>query len=673
MICVSIINHTLQEIQEILDRPGVEMAEIRLDLCPLSDGEIEELFSNADIPLIACCKVETLKAQGLPDNDAWTEVERRLDLAVKAGANYADLDIEAPSAISKAVQKLCTEQGAELIRSWHSQGGTPDTGYIRQIIQRCFRYGADIAKIVTFAASGEDVERVESLYLPSQDTESFPENAVAGQLIAFCMGPEGQRSRVDCLKSGAPFTYAAVSENELSAPGQMAYSELYPEIFGEAGHYESELLEMPCSKSFAQRAIIAAALAEGVSRLNGYSPCGDSESAISVARALGADVSREGRTLIIKGIGPLKGTLPLETVDVGESGLLARLMIPLLSRLCSGEFSVTGIGTLPGRALSGANDIMAAFGVMVRNKDPRSDREIHIPVAVSGKLIPGVADIPGLHGSQLISGLLMSLPLCKGDSTVFVSEPKSIPYMFITCDVLKRFGIRISSEMEGDEQMVEMEDWSSCSAVNFKIKGGQQLHAATFDLEADWSAAANFMVAGAVFGRTRIKGLDTSTLQADLGIVDILVDSGACVSEIEGEEISVRKAPLEAFDADLNNAPDLFPIVSVLAAFCKGKSNILGVRRLSGKESDRAVAVQEMLRKMGVEFEIDGDRITITGESLASRRLNGRLLKGGQYNTGHDHRMAMALKVASLGAESPVMLDDENCVGKSFPEFFEKF
>ena len=676
MICVSIINRSLGEILEIIGRPGVEMAEIRLDLCPLRDDDYEELFSNADIPLVACCRARTLMTGGLEEKEAWAETERRLSLAVKAGADYADLELEAPSETSKAVRKLCEEEGAELIRSWHTPEGTPDTSYLRQIIRRCFRYGADIAKIVPAANCAEDAARVESLYFPEPGgpgSEPAPENGAAGRLIAFCMGAEGRRSRVNCLKYGAPFTYAAVSGDEVSAPGQTAYSELYPEIFGAAGHYDSELLEMPCSKSFAQRAIIAAALADGVSRLNGYSPCGDSESAISVARALGAEVQVEGNTLIVKGTGPLKGKLPIRTVDVGESGLLARLMIPLLSCLCGGEFTVTGRGTLPDRALSGANDIMAAFGVMVKNLDRRQDREIHIPVTVSGSLIPGVADIPGLHGSQLISGLLMSLPLCDGDSTVYVSEPKSLPYMFITCDVLKKFGIRIGSELEGDAQMIEAQDWSCCSAVNFKIKGGRQLHAASFDLESDWSSAANFMVAGAVFGSARIKGLDTSSLQADLGIVDILVDAGASVSEIEGEEITVRKAPLEAFDADLNNSPDLFPIVCVLAAFCEGRSSISGVRRLSGKESDRSAAVQEMLRKAGVGFSVDGDTMTVEGENLASRCLNGRLLKGGRYDTRHDHRMAMALKVASLGAESPIVIDDEGCVGKSFPRFFEKF
>ena len=167
--------------------------------------------------------------------------------------------------------------------------------------------------------------------------------------------------------------------------------------------------------------------------------------------------------------------------------------------------------------------------------------------------------------------------------------------------------------------------------------------------------------------------MDTKSLQADLTIVDILVDAGAIISELEDNTLCVRKAPLEAFEQDLNNAPDLFPITAVLAAFCSGESRISGVGRLASKESDRAGAIMEMLGKMGVEARIEGDDMFICGESLTSRLLGGRLLKGGEYTSRHDHRMVMALKVASLGADSPIVIDDEACVEKSFPDFLKIF
>ena len=230
-------------------------------------------------------------------------------------------------------------------------------------------------------------------------------------------------------------------------------------------------------------------------------------------------------------------------------------------------------------------------------------------------------------------------------------------------------------------------DWSLCTEMVFKVKGGQRYKAADIDLEGDWSAAANFLVAGAIFGKVEVAGLDTTSLQADLSIMDILMDAGASLSQLDGDKgnITVQRAPLRAFNVDASNCPDLFPIISVLAAFCQGTSRLAGVGRLANKESDRAKAILEMLTQMGVQARIDADEMVIEGHSLAQRILSSAaegtgpggsqpggipgLLKGGSYTSHHDHRMVMALKVASLGASSPIVIDDEDCVAKSFPQF----
>ena len=388
-----------------------------------------------------------------------------------------------------------------------------------------------------------------------------------------------------------------------------------------------------------------------------------------MAEALGATVRRDGSDIAITGIGAHGRQLDLARLDVGESGLLTRLTIPVLAAVGSGSFTVEGRGTLPGRPLGSAADIMAAFGVLLSNAAGHDGKEIYVPVSVKGQLIPGTAEVPGRGGSQLISGLLMALPLCGKDSLLHVNEPKSIPYMYITLDVLRHFGIQTRSEMEGDAEMLEADDWSGCTGISFKVRGRQHYRAADFAIEGDWSAAANLLVAGAVFGSAELVGMDTKSLQADLTIIDILVEAGAVVSQLEEGTVCVRKAPLEAFRQDLNNAPDLFPIVAVLAAFCAGESRIAGVGRLASKESNRAEAILQMLTQMGVEARIEGDELVVAGESLAARLLSGRLLKGGAYTSRHDHRMVMALKVASLGTESPIVIDDEACVGKSFPGF----
>ena len=719
MICTTIQNRTLEEIMNLLEssEPRIQMAEIRLDRCPLSIEEIEYLFSSSDTPLVATCRVVD------DGNGTWEEAEEKLTAAVEAGAAFLDLEIEAPKEIGKRLRRACTEYGTTMIRSSHFFAGTPSDQVLRNTVEKCRKFGGEIVKIAAMATSEEDVARVLALYSSIASTNSAAETQRPVELVAFSMGEIGKVSRLDCLKLGSPFTYAALNENEAAAPGQWCYSEMLTAVYGDRKplHCNSPL-NMPASKSFAQRAIIAAALAEGESRLGGYSPCGDNEAAIAVAKVIAAEpearqdstaiesASFSGKTLIIEGIGS-SANIP-EKINVGESGLLTRLMIPLAAALGNGnQIEIDGIGTLPTRPLKGASEIMAGFGTVLRPLNPAP--EVHVPLTVQGPLLPGKTSISGKGGSQLISGLLMALPLLPEDSTLHIHDPKSIPYMFITADVLRRFGIKIGSEMEGGEDFLETQDWSLCTGITFKIKGGQKYSPAAFDIEGDWSAAANFLVAGALFGDVKLTGLDTTSLQADISIMDILMEAGASLSQIDdgpqdgitndgssrneatdaasnktsdNEDapeanapqghrglITAQKAPLRAFDTDLNNCPDLFPIVSILAAFCHGRSNIQGFKRLASKESDRGTAILNMLTQMGVSASASGDTLTIDGESVESRLLNGHLLKGGEYTSSHDHRMAMALTVASWCADTPIIIDDTTCVAKSFPAFLDTY
>ena len=668
MICTSIQGRNLEEIEALLQGGDIEMAEIRLDRCPLSLDEITALFSSTDLPLVATCRCAD-----------WTASEgkkacERLLTAIVAGARYADLEIEAPALIGKQIHEACDEYGTSLIRSWHDFEGTPPEATLRLMADRCRMLGGEIIKIVTTARTKEDAQRVLWLYKNLSSRLS---------LIAFAMGEAGRETRLECLRLGAPFTYAALTEADATAPGQWTTDELRATLYSSRLPIRpAEPISMPASKSFAQRAIVMAALAEGTSRLHGYSPCGDNEAAIAVAEALGAKVHRSGDTLEITGIAAGPGCLSgkLAELHTGESGLLTRLMIPLLSVLSDTPVHVSGEKTLLGRPLSNAHDYMASFGVRLQpdgHFDSARPFDCYLPLTVRGPLIPGKAELSGKGGSQLISGLLTSLPLCGADSRLFVDEPRSIPYLFITIDVLKQFGIRIGSEMEGDDIFIATRDWAHCTGIHFRIPGGQRLHAADFRIEGDWSGAANFLVAGALFGEVEVSGLETSSLQADLSILDILTDAGACITRIEegprAGNLHVVRAPLNAFDTDLNNCPDLFPIVAVLAAFCQGTSHIQGTDRLTHKETDRAAAILEMLTQMGVQASIENDCLSVRGRSLSQRLLKRRLLRGGRYTTHADHRMLMALRVAALGADSPIVLDDTDCVAKSFPAFNELF
>ena len=704
MICTTIQNKTLEQIYEALEH--CEMAEIRLDRCHLTEKQIDELFS-VDVPLVATCRVAEVAEnepalKDLPEQSrmirAMQIAERRLVRAIEAGARYVDIELEAQKQMSKRVRQAAHENGTIFIRSYHDFEGTDSLEALKAIVEKCVYHGADMVKVVTMASSQADADKVLALYdwCASYNDEKIAALADGG-LIAFCMGEAGKQSRLDCLKHGAPYTYAALTEEEAAAPGQWAADDMMKAVYGDyrfigstLGENDTEALVMPSSKSFAQRAIIAAALAEGVSHLRGYTPCGDSESALRVARSLGAKVEVCGSEVTITGIAatfdcikevygedgkpygdPVEGN-PI--LHVGESGLLARMMIPIMAQLSPIDTAFQAEGTLRYRHLTGAKEIMEAFGAEMTYST--------MPLSVQGPLKPGRVEISGKHGSQIISGLLMALPFSDKNTTLVVKDPKSIPYIFITLEVLKKFGLKIGNEMLGGRDFLESNgDWSLCTEMVFKVKGGQGYKAADIDLEGDWSAAANFLVAGALFGKVEVAGLDTTSLQADLSIMDILMDAGASLSQLDGDKgnITVQRAPLRSFNVDASNCPDLFPIISVLAAFCQGTSRLAGVGRLANKESDRAKAILEMLSQMGVKAYVEGDEMVIEGHCLAQRILASRsagtcgLLKGGSYTSHHDHRMVMALKVAALGADSSIVIDDEKCVAKSFPQFAESW
>ena len=717
MICTSIQGKTLEEILAIVESGDVEMAEIRLDLCFLDEEEVEVLFTESDVPLIATCRIaglasrveaegdllgdagKVLSEEGLylsqphrGRNPAEELAENLLMTAIEAGAKYVDLEMEAPPMMGRKIRQACQQHGSILIRSFHDFEGTPPEATLLSTFEKGRRFGGEVVKIVTTATSKADVDRILDLY----------REAEPGTLVAFCMGSEGRESRLEALRQGAPFTYACLTAEEATAPGQWTTAEMRRAVYGDfrfigagtkkagnvsepienegSGTKEAGLvLEMPASKSFAQRAIIAAALAQGTSHLSGYSPCGDNESALAAARKLGARVKTDGSTLEITGIAAFENCLSINEIHVGESGFLTRMLIPVLAVVADGPVYVDGEKTLLGRPLAGAHDIMASFGVrLIPENNIGRKNDCYVPLTVRGPLVPGRADVSGKEGSQLISGLLAALPLAGNRSTVYVHDPRSIPYMFITIDVLRKFGIEIGSEMEGDEDFLQTQDWTLCTGLTFKMRGRQVYRAADFRIEGDWSGAANFLVAGAIFGDVEVEGLDTQSLQADISIMDILMDAGASMSQLEGDtpstgSLHVTRAPLCAFETDLNNCPDLFPIMAVLAAFCPGVSRIRGVERLRHKETDRAAAIEDMLTRMGVPVRIDEDEMTVEGMGLPQRLLTGNLLKGGQYTSHGDHRMVMALKVASLGASGPVEIDNTACVAKSFPGFNDLF
>ena len=255
MVCTVLQNKNLDELLQKLD--FCRMAEIRLDSCKLSLDDIDELFSTAEIPLVATCRLsEVAKSHPEMSEIAVAKLcEQRLSKAIEAGANFVDLEIEAPKEMLKRIKKSCQENGALLIRSFHDFRGTDSPEALKAVVEKCVYHGADIVKIATTAHSEADAQTVLSLYDdPSIFTGNFsgrkeqtPETT-EGRLIAFCMGEEGRESRLQCLAKGAPFTYAALSEGESAAPGLWLAEDMQSRLERGLNAFDADVL-VPSSKS----------------------------------------------------------------------------------------------------------------------------------------------------------------------------------------------------------------------------------------------------------------------------------------------------------------------------------------------------------------------------------------------------------------------------------------
>ncbi len=383
-----------------------------------------------------------------------------------------------------------------------------------------------------------------------------------------------------------------------------------------------------------QRAVAAATLVHGSSVLLNPSFCDDALAALGIAEGLGADVSREPTKVRIKGGGKPKG----HRLACGESGLCMRFFSPIAA-LFDRSFTLTVRGSLVARPVGTLEEPLKALGARCQTHCGFP------PVAVRGPIRGGKVSVDGSMSSQVASGLLMALPLCPQDSVLTVSNLKSKPYLRMTLSLLKEFGIIIHY----DEEL-----------RRFEIPGKQAYHPRTYRVEGDWSGGAFLLVAGAIAGRVKVRGLSEKSLQADRAILETLERAGAEVDTERGA-VTVEQSGLKAFEFDATDCPDLFPPLAALACHCQGRSVIRGTERLRHKESDRALALVSEFRKMGARIRVQGGTMEVTG---------GRL-KGGEVSSHQDHRIAMACAVAGLASEKGVHIRDWSCVGKSYPQFFD--
>ena len=378
----------------------------------------------------------------------------------------------------------------------------------------------------------------------------------------------------------------------------------------------SGTVQVPPSKSAAHRALICSFLAGG----GNVSPLIDSK---DMQATLGV-------------ISALKGDKPV--ADCIESGSTLRFMIPVAAALGK-TVKFVGRGKLPERPIGDYLRLLPEHGV-------KCDCTGTLPLTVSGKLTPGRIEIAGNVSSQYITGLLLALPILDGDSEiVLTTELQSKPYVDMTVKVMADFGVKVE----------EREN-------SYFIPGNQVYQKRDYTVEADWSQAAFFMVAGALFGDVTLTGLDVNSTQGDKKIADILKKFGADVT-VNNDRVVVKKSQLHGIEINATDIPDMVPSLAVAGIYASGKTVITGAQRLRYKESDRIESIVYNLKKLGAEVEETADGMEIFGGQLHAANMKG-------FN---DHRIVMAMTVAATGVDGLSTIDDAQSINKSYPDFFNDF
>ena len=420
------------------------------------------------------------------------------------------------------------------------------------------------------------------------------------------------------------------------------------------------ILWAPASKSSMQRACAAALLHKGETVIHNPGMSNDDKAAINIIQKLGAEVRQveDVLSIISKGVQPVSSE-----IDCGESGLSIR-MFTSLAALSDKTITINGSGSLVSRPMDFFNEIFPRLGVTVSSNNGK------LPLQIKGPLRPENITIDGSLSSQFLTGLLLAYAAADAkDVSIKVNDLKSRPYIDLTLDVMKQFGLKVpvndnystfyfSAAAHPARANAYTHTLADSSLLTTRTSADTAFH---YTVEGDWSGAAFLLVAGAIAGPVTVKGLDVFSTQADKAILQALMAAEARLS-IQPEQIEIKPLPLKAFHFNATECPDLFPPLVALAAYCKGTSVIEGTHRLTHKESDRALTLQEVFGKMGVAIELQDDLMIVHG---------GSCVKGAAVSSHHDHRIAMACAVAGLKAEGPVTIDAAEAIDKSYPDFYE--
>lgn len=402
-------------------------------------------------------------------------------------------------------------------------------------------------------------------------------------------------------------------------------------------------VRVPGSKSYTQRALIAASLARGNSHVRDALISEDTEYLINALRLLGATIGRKGCDLNIQGTGGALNT-PSETIYMGNNGTGLRLLTGTVS-LGHGTFVLDGNARMRQRPIQPLLDALENIGVQAACIEGNGCP----PVRVLAKgLSGGKTTLATGLSSQYLSSLLLAAPYAGKDTEIEVlGSLPSWPYVRMTLDVMARFGAKVS-----DGQF-----------KSFLIKAPQAYHARDYVVEGDASSATYFMAAAAICGGTvRIPNINPGSLQGDLRFSDVLKIMGCRINTSgKGLEITGPLSNHGDLSFDLHDVPDMVPGLAVVSAFRKGKTVLKNIAHLRIKESDRIRAVTNELRKIGAKAEEKADEMIIQG--MATR--------GAEIECYSDHRIAMSFAIAGLAVEG-ISIKDPGCVKKSFPDFWER-
>lgn len=404
---------------------------------------------------------------------------------------------------------------------------------------------------------------------------------------------------------------------------------------------------IPPSKSISHRAIIAASLANGRSRIDHVLLSEDVKATLEAVKLIGAEIEAEQETedglftLFITG-NPEPQTHDA-LIDCEESGSTLRFLIPIIA-IDAENTVLIGKGRLPDRPLQPYFDIFDSQGFEYEVDDK------YLPLILNGELEPGEFKLKGDISSQFITGLLFALPLLDGDSRIILTtELESRPYVNLTLKVLSEFGINI-------EEVSDRE---------FFIPGDQNYRPTSMIINGDYSQAAFWFVNGLINKETILKDLSDKTFQGDFMITSIINDNGGnVIYNSQRNDWTSSPAKFKAFNVNVSDHPDLVPILAIAAGLAEGTSRISGINRLKYKESNRVKSTLAMLDSYGISGYTEDDTLVIEGKDYFT---------GGTVDSFGDHRIAIAAAIGSGRATGDVIITEAQCVNKSYPNFWEDF